>query len=204
MPQAGLKRCISLAFLNPDRAIQINVNPDPKFCNLDQLKLSINRSRHHLEKMWERLRTNRLSLFPVLRIRDPVPFSPRDPGMGKKTGSGSGINNPDHISQRFKNNFLMRIRDPGWKKFGSGINIPDPQHCSFLTCCIVGLRCTDSAHKLTAGHAGPFQGRHAQHGPTRRRQRQRTLQRIPGVHALQHKKVIRTLDKRQQASLVLN
>ncbi len=27
-------------------------------------------------------------------------------------------------------NFLMRIRDPGWKKSdpGSGINIPDPQH----------------------------------------------------------------------------
>jgi hypothetical protein len=29
----------------------------------------------------------------------------------------------------------MRIRDgdildPGWKKVGSGINIPDPQHCS--------------------------------------------------------------------------
>jgi hypothetical protein len=23
----------------------------------------------------------------------------------------------------------MRIRDPGWKKFGSGIHIPDPQHC---------------------------------------------------------------------------
>ncbi len=22
----------------------------------------------------------------------------------------------------------MRIQDPGWKKFGSGINIPDPQH----------------------------------------------------------------------------
>ncbi len=22
----------------------------------------------------------------------------------------------------------IRIRDPGWKKFGSGINIPDPQH----------------------------------------------------------------------------
>ncbi len=21
------------------------------------------------------------------------------------------------------------IRDPGWKKYGSGINIPDPQHC---------------------------------------------------------------------------
>jgi hypothetical protein len=23
----------------------------------------------------------------------------------------------------------MRIRDLGWKKIGSGINIPDPQHC---------------------------------------------------------------------------
>jgi hypothetical protein len=27
----------------------------------------------------------------------------------------------------------VRIRDPGWKKVGSGINIPDPQHCLFLT-----------------------------------------------------------------------
>jgi hypothetical protein len=26
-------------------------------------------------------------------------------------------------------NSLMRIREPGWKKFGSGINIQDPQHC---------------------------------------------------------------------------
>jgi hypothetical protein len=31
----------------------------------------------------------------------------------------------------------MRIRDgnnsdPGWKKFGSGINIPDPQHCYYV------------------------------------------------------------------------
>jgi hypothetical protein len=23
----------------------------------------------------------------------------------------------------------MRIQDLGWKKFGSGINIQDPQHC---------------------------------------------------------------------------
>jgi len=23
----------------------------------------------------------------------------------------------------------MWIHDPGWKKFGSGINIPEPQHC---------------------------------------------------------------------------
>jgi hypothetical protein len=25
----------------------------------------------------------------------------------------------------------LRIRGPGWKKFGSGINIPEPQHCNF-------------------------------------------------------------------------
>jgi hypothetical protein len=24
--------------------------------------------------------------------------------------------------------FVSGILDPGWKKFGSGINIPDPQH----------------------------------------------------------------------------
>jgi hypothetical protein len=23
----------------------------------------------------------------------------------------------------------LRIRDPGWKNFESGINIPDPEHC---------------------------------------------------------------------------
>jgi hypothetical protein len=23
----------------------------------------------------------------------------------------------------------VRIQDPGWKKVGSGINIPDPKHC---------------------------------------------------------------------------
>ncbi len=32
-------------------------------------------------------------------------YTPRS-GMGKKSGSGSGINNPNHISQSLKNNFL--------------------------------------------------------------------------------------------------
>jgi hypothetical protein len=41
--------------------------------------------------------------------------------MGEKSGSRSGMNNPDHISESLKNNSLMRIRDPGWKKFGSRI-----------------------------------------------------------------------------------
>jgi hypothetical protein len=26
----------------------------------------------------------------------------------------------------------IRIRHPGWEKFGTGINIPDPQHCITL------------------------------------------------------------------------
>jgi hypothetical protein len=35
--------------------------------------------------------------------------------------------------------FGSRIRDgknsdPGWKKFESGINIPDPHHCTYLGC----------------------------------------------------------------------
>ncbi len=41
---------------------------------------------------------------PVLwiRIRDPVPFVPwiRDPGWVKNQESGSGMNNPDHISEK--------------------------------------------------------------------------------------------------------
>jgi hypothetical protein len=56
--------------------------------------------------------------------------------MGKKSGSGSGMNNPNHIFESLETvfwvkilKFLMRIRDgkksdPGWKKFGSGMFIP--------------------------------------------------------------------------------
>jgi hypothetical protein len=41
-------------------------------------------------------------------------------------GSGSGMNNLDNISESLKNNFWVKIlkffdTDPGWKKFGSGI-----------------------------------------------------------------------------------
>jgi hypothetical protein len=64
--------------------------------------------------------------------------------MGKKSGSGSGMRNPDHIFESLKTIFRVKIlillcgfgtrdgkkSDPGWKKVGSGsgINIPDPQH----------------------------------------------------------------------------
>jgi hypothetical protein len=52
--------------------------------------------------------------------------------MGKK--SRSGMNNPDHIFDSLETIFRVKLleffdADPGWKKFGSGINIPDPQHC---------------------------------------------------------------------------
>jgi hypothetical protein len=62
----------------------------------------------------------------VLRIRDPVPFLTPKSGMGKKSGSGSGMNNPDHISESLKSIFCAKIPiffyvDLGWKIFGSGI-----------------------------------------------------------------------------------
>jgi hypothetical protein len=82
---------------------------------------------------------------PVLRIRirDPVPFWPLDPGSGmsKKSGSGSGIRDeqPGSCLLKLRNQFWVKILkffyvDPGWKKFGSGIgkNIPDLQHCDVL------------------------------------------------------------------------
>jgi hypothetical protein len=45
-------------------------------------------------------------------------------GMGESSGSGSGMNNPDPISESLETIF----GDLGWKKYGFGINIPDPQH----------------------------------------------------------------------------
>ncbi len=67
-----------------------------------------------------------------VRIQEPVPFWPLDPGfgMGKKLGSGSGMNNPNHISEKTETvfglkylNSLMRIQGPGWNKFGSEIGM---------------------------------------------------------------------------------
>jgi hypothetical protein len=59
--------------------------------------------------------------------------------MGKKAGSGSRMNNPnpDYNFRELRNTFLglkyfnslRRIRDPGWNKFGSGMEniwIRDP------------------------------------------------------------------------------
>jgi hypothetical protein len=62
--------------------------------------------------------------------------------MGKKFGSGSGMNNPDHISEGFETIFWVKIlkffdtdvgsgfREGKNSDPGSGINILDPQHCA--------------------------------------------------------------------------
>jgi hypothetical protein len=55
--------------------------------------------------------------------------------MGKTLGYGSGMNNPDHITESLKTIFWTKILkffdvDPGWKKFGSGMEksrIRDPR-----------------------------------------------------------------------------
>ncbi len=70
----------------------------------------------------------------VLRIRDPVPFWPLDPGWvdSQHPDTGSGINKPDHIFYSLETiflffwglkylNSLIRLRDPGWRQFGSGM-----------------------------------------------------------------------------------
>jgi hypothetical protein len=69
--------------------------------------------------------------------------------MGRKSASGSEIRDeqPGSYFPELRNHFFgvkilkffdaypgsgmetVRIRDPGWKKVGSGINISDPQHC---------------------------------------------------------------------------
>ncbi len=61
-----------------------------------------------------------------IRIRDPgwvkIRMLIRDPDPG----SGSGMNDPDHISESLETIFWVKIlkffsADPEWEKFGSGI-----------------------------------------------------------------------------------
>jgi hypothetical protein len=94
----------------------------------------------------------------VLRIRDlgSGAFLTPGSGLGKKSGSDMGsrseMNNTDNISESLKTIFWVKILkvfmvDPGFgmekiriwspegkKSYpGSGINIPDPQHCPGLS-----------------------------------------------------------------------
>jgi hypothetical protein len=90
--------------------------------------------------------------FESISVADPDPgsgaFLTPGSGMGKKSGSGIQIRyeQPGSYFRELRNSFLVKylnyfmwVRDPGWKKFGSGIrngkssdpgsviNIPDPQ-----------------------------------------------------------------------------
>jgi hypothetical protein len=48
--------------------------------------------------------------------------------MGKKSGSGSGMNNPDHISKPLETIFWVKIHKFFDEDPGPGMVIPDPQH----------------------------------------------------------------------------
>jgi hypothetical protein len=75
-----------------------------------------------------------MHLSPIGSVADPGSSDFLTPGSGMGKKSGSGMNNPDHISKSLKTFFWVKIlkffdADPGCNKFRSGINIPDPQHC---------------------------------------------------------------------------
>jgi hypothetical protein len=68
-------------------------------------------------------------------------------GIGKKSGSGSGMNNQDHISESLETIFWVNILklfdtdpgsemeknwDPGWKIFGSGIRDKHPESATLI------------------------------------------------------------------------
>jgi hypothetical protein len=76
----------------------------------------------------------------VLRIRilDPVPFCPLDQRSGTQNGQKIRIRirdeQPRSYFRELRTIFWVKMlkffnAEPGWKKFGSCINIPDPQHC---------------------------------------------------------------------------
>jgi hypothetical protein len=99
-----------------------------------------------------------------------------DPGWEKNQdpdlGSRSWINNQGSYFRELKNQFFyaypgpgmeqIRIRDSGWKKVGSGINIPDPQHCTYIslacdaTCWLPSAASTRRACMVASSSAREF------------------------------------------------
>jgi hypothetical protein len=69
--------------------------------------------------------------------------------MGKKFGSG--MNNPDHISERLEKIFGVKVlkffdAEPGWKKFKSGmgkIRIRDPGSATLVSRVHLGVDSTN-------------------------------------------------------------
>jgi hypothetical protein len=96
---------------------------------------------NNLDHISESLKNN--FWVKILKLFDTDPGWKKFISGIKKSGSGSGMNNLDHISESLKNYFWIKIlkffdtdpgwkkihiRDPRWKKLGSAINLPDPQH----------------------------------------------------------------------------
>ncbi len=115
--------------------------PDLQHWYQGRISGSWNKDQHLHLFSWYRYPS---AVLRSLRIRDPVPFWLLDPGsgMGKKPGIPIRDEQPGSYSECLETIFLgkntlnlwSRIRDgknsdPGWKTFGSGINIPDTQHC---------------------------------------------------------------------------
>jgi hypothetical protein len=101
--------------------------------------------RGSVTKMRIRVCNNKKILFCSVADPDPRSGASLAPGSGFRCLFGPKKHiririrdeQPGSYFRELRNNFLgfkyfnslMRIRDPGWKKFGPGINIPDPQHC---------------------------------------------------------------------------
>jgi hypothetical protein len=61
-----------------------------------------------------------------LRIRDEQPGS----YFRKLRNHFFGLKYLNSLMRILDGKIESEIRDPRWKKVGSGINIPDPQHCT--------------------------------------------------------------------------
>jgi hypothetical protein len=71
--------------------------------------------------------TSNLPLYSIVGDSASGAFLTPGSGKGKKSGSGSGMKNPPgSYFREHRNNFRVKIykffdADPGWKKFGSGM-----------------------------------------------------------------------------------
>jgi hypothetical protein len=80
-----------------------------------------------------------------MRIRVPVSFSSLDPGSGKKTGSGSGMNN-QFFGLKYLNysKVLDAGPDPGWKKIESGMEKFGSRSATLLTIVVLEVDQTEA------------------------------------------------------------
>jgi hypothetical protein len=103
----GAMRAAELPVTRVHHAKQKNINK----------RFTINHWRMYSYRMWIELLSSidldpesgfaiKLDVEHIFAVSEPVPFVTPGSGMGKKSGSGSGMNNPDHISESLKFFFL--------------------------------------------------------------------------------------------------